>query len=208
MFTTMSTIKVNLNNLTECEKKQLLDLVKKANASTKLSDIDIGETFKIGDVTFIKFSDINGTTFAVTKDLVFNSSFGDDNNFANSRVLERLNKEFLPKIIDIVGNENLCDIHTHLTTLDGLKPYPELTSKISLPTLNFYRDNVKIFDESKVNAWWWLCTPESAQPHDDPYYTLCVSPSGVIDYGGSNNCIDGVRPLLCFVSSISVSCEE
>lgn len=208
MFSAISEIKVNLNNLTEKEKEQLLNLVKKANASIKLSDIDIGGTFKIGDVTFIKFADINGCTLAVTKDLIFESSFGDDNNFANSRVLERLNKEFLPKITDIVGVENLCDIHTDLTTLDGLKPYPELTSKISLPTMTFYRENVQIFDKYKVNNWWWLCTPESAQPHDDPLYTLCVSPSGyVYDYGSVNGYY-GVRPLLCFVSSISVSCEE
>ena len=172
----------------------------------ELIKVTAGKTFKIGDMEFIKFSDENGITTAVSKDVLFHSRFGDDNNLANSDVLKKLEEEIVPKIADEIGMENICDITTDLTTLDGLKPYEPLTSKVSLPTLDFYRENVEIFDKYKVNNWWWLATPESAQPHSNPYWTVCVSPSGFI----FNHCYYnfGVRPFWNFVSSIFVSCEE
>lgn len=173
----------------------------------KLNEIENGKIFKVGEIEFIKFADKDGVTVAVTKDTLFRSKFGKDNNLHTSEVLEKLNAEVLPKIIDAVGEENVCEIETDLTTLDGLKPYEPLKSKISLPTLDFYRSNVEIFDKYKINDWWWLATPESARPHDAPNWIVCVPPSGNIYgdiYCGSN----GVRPFLCFVSSISVSCEE
>lgn len=202
-----NTLKVNFENLSESERKQLLSLVEKSNKAVKLSEIPVGHTFKIGDVTYIKFADKDGVTTAVTKDIIFKSDFGDNNNFAKGKVFEKLNNEFLPKVAEIIGYENICNVTTDLTTLDGLKPYEPMTSKISLPTLDFYRENAEIFDRHKVSSWWWLATPESAKPHDDPKWIVCVSPSGCISNDIFSNSI-GVRPLLNFVSSISVSCED
>lgn len=173
----------------------------------KLYEIENGKTFKVGEIEFIKFTDNDGVTVAVTKDTLFRSEFGNDNNIHTSTILERLKTEVLPKIIDAVGDENVCEFETDLTTLDGLKSYEPLKSKISLPTFDFYRSNVEIFDKYKVNDWWWLATPESARPHDAPNWIVCVSPSGYIYYSGYSRSY-GVRPFLCFVSSISVSCEE
>ena len=178
-----------------------------AAKSVQLSTIENGKTFKIGDVEYIKFSDIDGVTTAVTKDIVFNSRFGDDNNLKESNILEKLNNEFLPKVVELIGVENICDIETDLTTLDGLKPYGTMTSKISLPTFDFYRSNVEIFDKYNPGRWWWLATPESAQPHDAANWIVCVSPSGFIHNGDYCYCDNGVRPFLRFVSSIFVSCE-
>ena len=173
----------------------------------KLNEIENGKTFKIGEIEFIKFSDNDGVAVAVTKDILFRSEFGNDNNLHTSKVLKKLSDEVLPKIIDAVGEENVCEFETDLTTLDGLKPYGALKSKIGLPTYDFYRANVDIFDKHKVDAWWWLATPDTAKPHYAPNWIVCVSPSGdVDDFNYSINF--GVRPFLCFVSSISVSCEE
>ena len=172
----------------------------------KLSDVKIGNTFKIGDTEFIKFSDKDGVTTVVTKDIVFESRFGKNNNFAQSKVFEKLSTEFLPKVAEIVGEENICEIMTDLTTLDGLKPYEPMTSKISLPTLDFYRENVKLFYKYKINKWWWLATADSTSTHNISNLVKCVSPSGLDDYDFCNFYY-GVRPLLNFVSSIVVSCE-
>lgn len=198
-------IEVNFKNLNESERKQLLSLVEKSNKGVRLSEIENGETFKIGDTEFIKFYEVwGGGTVAVTKDAVFNSEFGENNNFAESKVLKRLNDEFLPKIEKEIGAENIIETTTDLTTLDGLKPYPDLKSKVTLPTFDFYRKNVEIFDKYKLDCWWWTATPESANPHDDPKWITCVAPSGsivnIIYYGNF-----GVRPFLHFVSSIFVS---
>ena len=174
---------------------------------TELFNINVGDTFKVGGIEFIKFNQDGEKVTAVARDVVFRSEYGDDNNFAKSKVLKRLEEEILPKIADEIGMDNICDITTDLTTLDGLKPYGEMTSKISLPTFDFYRSNVAMFDKYKVDTWWWLATPDTAQPHYDPVWITCVSPVGGINFINCGNNY-GVRPFLLFNSSIFVSCEE
>ena len=174
---------------------------------TELSSIEVGKTFKIGEIEFIKFSDIDGVTIAVSKDIVFRLEFGNNNNLAESDVLEKLNKEILPELIKEVGEENILEFETDLTTLDGLKPYEPLKSKISIPSFDFYRANVEMFDKYKVDSWWWLATPDTAEPHYKPSWRLCVSPVGGID-NYDYYYFNGVRPFLKFVSSIFVSYEE
>lgn len=166
-----------------------------------------GETFKVGGIEFIKFPSVDGKTPVVAKDILFKSCFGDSNNLIESNVLEQLESEILPKIIAEVGVENVCTFETDLTTLDGLKPYGIMESRISLPTFDFYRANVDIFDKHPVKNWWWLATPESAKPHYDPVWTVCVSPSGFISFDCYGN-VGGVRPILIFESSIFESSEE
>lgn len=174
----------------------------------ELSKIENGKTYKIGDTEFVKFFDENGETVAMVKDCLFRSTFGKNNDLRESEILEKLNTEFLPKIAEIIGEENICEFETDLTTLDGLKTYGSMKSKVSLPTLDFYRANVEIFDKYKIDCSFWLATPESTNPHNNPYWLLCVSPGGGIDCGLYYYGNGGVRPFLHFVSSISVSCDE
>lgn len=175
----------------------------------KLETVEIGKVFEVGGVEFIKFpGGEDGKTIAVAKEIAFRSVFGNNNNFADSDILKKLNKDFLPGIIAAVGENNVCEFETDLITLDGLKTYGTIKSKISLPTLDFYRANVEIFDKYKIDAWWWLATPDSAEPHyKDCWWVDCVAPSGDINYYRYYG-NDGVRPILIFVSDISVSCEE
>ena len=164
-------------------------------------------TFNIGGIEFIKFAEENGEVTAVAKDIVFRSEFGRNNKFGESKILERLQKEVLPKIVEAVGEENILEHEVDLTSLDGLKTYGSIKSKISIPTFDFYRANVKIFDEHKIDKWWWLATPDTTPEHLNDTWCRCVSPVGLID-DGLYNLNFGVRPFLKFVSSIFVSCEE
>ena len=175
--------------------------------TTIFANVKDGETFKVGKYVFIKFPDVDGKTPVVMKDVAFNSSFGGNNDLRESAVLKRMQEEILPQIVEVVGEENVLTFKTDLTTLDGLKPYEDLESRISLPTFDFYRANVGIFDQYNPGAWWWLATPETAKPHYDPRWIVCVSPSGGISHG---HCYgdDGVRPFLIFRSSIFGSSEE
>ena len=167
-----------------------------------------GETFRIGDMEFIKFPSKDGQTPAVMKDIAFRSRFGNENDLRSSTVLKRMQEEILPKVIDAVGADNLCTIRTDLTALDGLKYYGVMESLVSLPTLDFYRENVEIFDKHNPETWWWLATPDSAQPHCDPDWVLCVSPSGDFNCYRFNFIGLGVRPFCIFKSSIFESFEE
>lgn len=173
-----------------------------STAIPKIPFVADGETFSVGGVEFIKFPEVNGTVPAVAKDIVFSSRFGNDNDLRRSDILKKLEKEFLPGIMNAVGEENLCLIKTDLTCLDGLKPYGELESLVSLPTLGFYRANAEVFDKHPVDRWWWLATPESARPHDAPDWVLCVAPSGYVDGYDYYGYYGGVRPFLSFNSSI------
>lgn len=166
-----------------------------------------GETFKIGDMEWIKFPSVNGQTPVVMKDIAFRSRFGDNNDLRSSTVLKRMEKEVLPEVARVVGVENICTIKTDLTALDGLNPYGTMESLISLPTLDFYRANVSIFDEHKPGYWWRLATPDSAQPHCDPDWVVCVSPSGSVDFISCDDGGIGVRPFCIFDSSIFGSSE-
>lgn len=167
-----------------------------------------GETFHLAGFEFIKFPDVNGETPIVMRDYAFISRFGDNNDLRASDVLKKMQTEILPKIIEAVGEENVCTIKTDLTALDGLRPYGVMESKISLPTLDFYRANGEIFNKYKPSRWCWLATPWSAEPNDDPDWVLCVSPSGCFDYDCYYFDYFGVRPILYLKSSIFESLES
>lgn len=177
------------------------------NKKSLFPGVKDGDTFKIGDMEFIKFPSVNGQTPVVMKDIAFRSSFGDNNDLRSSDVLRKMEAEILPKIIAAVGEESICTIKTDLTTLDGLKPYGIMESLISLPTLDFYRANVSIFDKHNPGRWWWLATPESAQPHSSADWIVCVSPAGCINDGDYGDHDSGVRPFCIFDSSIFESSE-
>lgn len=167
-----------------------------------------GETFQLAGIEFIKFPSVNGRTPVMTRDPVFHSRFGDNNDLRSSDVLKKLQKDFLPKIVAAIGEENVLTFETDLTTLDGLKPYGVMESKVSLYTLDFYREHVSIFDKYPVKDYCWTATPESAQPHDDPFWVVCVSPSGCIGNDGYFCNYYAVRPILILESSIFESSEE
>ncbi len=171
----------------------------------KLSEIKIGNTFKVAGIEFVKLTEENGVCAVVSKDILFNSKFGKNNNFAESQILERFNKEVLPKLEAEVGPENIKEFKIDLTSLDGLDTYGKIKSKIGLPTLDLYRKNVRTFDKCKPNDWWWLATPDTTKEHLNDNWTLCVSPLGYVSYGNCNFNSNGVRPFLYFVSFISVS---
>ena len=175
----------------------------------KLDEIQCGEIFKIGNYEFIKFTDENGVTAAVNRDTLFDSRFGKNNNFAESKILTELKSDILPEIENIVGAENVLEFETDLLSLDGSAKHGMLKSKISLPTFDFYRRHRAIFKKHKLDCWWWLATPDSTSEYNNDDWGVSVSPSGLIvnDDDFLSNPL-GVRPFWNFSSSIFVSCEE
>lgn len=161
-----------------------------------------GEILNVAGYELICFPREDGSVDAVAKESVFCMQFSEkNNNLAESLILKKLQEEFLPKIAEAVGEENILEFETDLRTLDGLRPYTNLKSKVSIPTFDFVRDNVNVFDEYPVDDYWWTATPDTAQPHYDPLWVVCVSPRGnIINFNYYNS--SGVRPFLRFSSSI------
>ena len=165
-------------------------------------------SFNIGNYRFDKFSEENGRVIAVCKDNLFNSRFGNNNDFRQSDILKKLTEDVLPEIESIIGAENVLEFETDLLSLDGSAKYGTMKSKISIPTFDFYRLNRKFFEEHKADYWWWLATPDSTDEYNTADWCTCVAPSGRI---GGNYCgcsSNGVRPFFNFVSTIFVSCED
>lgn len=170
-----------------------------------LSEIANGGLFKVAGIEFIKFADENGRTTAVAKDALFNSVFGEENNnFAKSIIKSRLEKEILTKIEKKIGAENILEHEVDLLSLDGDDKWGKIKCRISIPTFDFYRANVKIFDKHKLDTWWWLATPDTTSAHYNDDWVRCVAPRGSVFNGNCNSGL-GVRPFLVFSSSISVS---
>ena len=170
-----------------------------------LAEVSVGETFKIGRFEFIKFADENGMVIAVSKDCLFNSSFGDNNDFFKSTVLEKLSNEILPEIESEVGADNVVEFETDLMSLDGSAKHGKVNSKISLPTFDFYRKHRALFEKYKLNGWWWLATPDSTSEYNNDNWVVCVSPSGDIGDGIYYDNCGGVRPFCILKSDIFVS---
>ena len=171
----------------------------------KLSEIQNGEIFRIGNYEFIKFADENGVTTAMSKDILFDSRFGRTNNLAESTVLKRMTEEILPEIENIIGAENVLEFATDLLSLDGSAKHGVMKSKISLPTFDFYRKNRAIFEKYKPREWWWLATPHSTETHGNADWVKCVSPRGYVNNNYSSNDYYGVRPFCILNSNIFVS---
>lgn len=126
--------------------------------TVKLSDVEIGEIFAIGEREFIKFKEEGGAVTAVCRDSLFDSLYGDNNNFAQSVIRGNLDK-VLAKIEKLVGAENVLAFETDLISVGGSEMYGKINTKISLPTFDFYRRNRAIFEKHKLSKWWWLATP-------------------------------------------------
>lgn len=197
---------INLNGQTFNLTPDQVDKLQKALCinGKRLSDVAIGDTFKVADMEFIKVTEDNGTVAAVAKCVLCSKKFDDNtNNFAKSSLLKYLQMEILPKIEAAVGTANVVEFETDLTSLDGLDDYGTMKSKISLPTFDFYRKHVKIFDKHKVGTWWWLSTPDSTPTHEVSTLVRLVGGGGTLN-SVNCSCNFGVLPFCIFKSSIFV----
>lgn len=169
--------------------------------------VKAGDTFTVAGIEFFRFREKDGKVAVTTVQPLFHAPIGDCADLKKSGILRRLNEEFLPKIVEQLGKENVCTFKTDLMTLDGVKTYGAVEGKICLPNLSFYQENVDIYDLHKTDTWWWLATAWSAAPHYNSALLLCVAPSGSF---GDDICIHGggVRPVLIFESSIFGSSGE
>ena len=154
-------------------------------------------------IDFIKFPDQDGCTPLLAKDPLFSMTFGKNNNFRESRILKMLQEDVLPKIANEVGEENIVLHDVDLTALDGMQDYGTMQTRISIPTLDFYRQNNKLIRKYNHGSWWWLATPST---NVNVFGALCVSSSGFISNYYCNFDF-GVRPFLILKSSIFESLE-
>ncbi len=189
----------------ELTPEQIEKIVAAYQASNiKLSEVQEGETFKLGDYKFVLLEQFDDTAAVIMKDLLLDTvQFGKNNNYDGSNVDEEC-QAFAKKLADIIGWDNITLHEVDLTSDDGLKDYGVIERRVSCITTEIYRKYVELLDKYKPDRWWWLATPFSTERRNNTSWVKCVSPSGDID-----NCIYydviGVRPFCILKSTIFVS---
>ena len=197
---------INLNGqVIEFTEEQIKKMMESVGAtSKKLSDVPVGETFRIGKYEFVVLEQSGDTTAVILKDLLHvGKRFGCNNNYDGSDV-DKICVEFGIEIANIIGTDNLISHTVDLTSDDGLKDYGKVKRQMSLLTTDLYRRYVEILDKHNPSKWWWLSTAHSTQKHNDTTWIKCVSPSGFIGNYGYNDS-SGVRPFCILNSEIFVS---
>ena len=170
------------------------------------SCLKIGDTFKIAGLDW-KIIDITDKGYSclceiLEEDMRFDDSSSD---WKSSGLREYLNGDFLKKISDEVGEENIVKFERDLLSLDGQTKYEKCEDSVSLITVDEYRKYRSLIPNEK--KWWWLITPWSTPCNDYEYSVAVVASSGLINDWDCNFSL-GVRPFCILKSNIFVSKGE
>lgn len=192
------------------------ELVRKLEEAEKdnkvqLSELQPGETFKIGEHDFIVLEQngCNGTTNVISKsfmakDIVFDSNTRDYNKSNLKRVIE---ENIQPLIESEIGAGNIIKQAVSLTSVDMQDEFKPCYCKVRPITFNEARKYNNLLVNKDLDDWWWTCTPWSTADRGWKYAISVVSPSGYVSFNG---CYDnfGVRPFCILKSNIFVSKGE
>lgn len=142
--------------------------------------------------------------FLCIADSIGDKVFGKTNDWKDSDIRKFLNTEFLEKIENEIGAENVIEFERNLLSLDGQTEYGTCMDKVSIISAFEYIRNRKLLPNT--GDWWWTLIADSTPCNDDDCWVRVVSPSGCIS---NDNCDDygGVRPFCIFASSIFESGE-
>ena len=176
--------------------KQCVKFNNKRKGATKMTlrELRHGQEFKLGEYKFIKLDD-NEECFIITTGSIFESEFGETDDFAKSVILARLEDEVLPKIEELVGANNVLEFESNLKAFDNRNKYLSIKGRISIPSFDQYTSTKGIDVPTWNETKYWLSTSYQGE-------CLCIGAYGTEEQKCSS--IHGVRPLLKLNSNIEV----
>lgn len=181
------------------------------DSKVQLSELQPGETFKIGEHDFIVLEQngCSGTTNVISKgfmseDIVFDDDTKDYNNSNLKKIIE---ENIQPAIEAGVGVGNIIEQVVSLTSVDMQGEFKPCYCKVRPITFDEARKYNNLLVNKDLDDWWWTCTPWSTADRGWKRTITVVSPSGGICGNGCGNC-DGVRPFCILKSNIFVSKGE
>ena len=187
---------------------KLLEEAEKANKVKKIfANLKVGETFELAGLTW-KILDITDEGYMCLADRLADEMMFDEtsNDWVQSQLREYLNTEFVEKIADEIGEENIIPFNRNLLSLDGQTEYGECEDKVSLLTVDEYR-KYRSLRPNTAEYWWHLITPWGTACNNGWSTEIII----VTSYGNivKRYCDDcyGVRPVCVFSSSIFKSEE-
>lgn len=137
-------------------------------------------------------------------DSIGDKMFGKTNYWKTSFLREWFNTEYLAKIENEIGKDNVIEFERDLLSLDGQTEYGTCKDKVSLITAFEYIKHRKLLPNT--GDWFWTITADSTPCNNDNAWVAVVRPSGGFGCNCCCYCID-VRPVCIFSSSIFESGE-
>ena len=196
MGLTLENLQKQINEL----KKELAEL-KNENPVSIIKKFEIGDIFDLIGLKSKILDKTDAGYMCLAETLEDERQFDkNSSDCKNSSLREYLNGEFLEKLSDAVGKENIISFERDLLSLDGQTEYGSCEDKVSLLTVYEYRKYRSMIPNTG-NSWWWLITPWSTPCNDYERSVAAVSPFGNIYYYYCYFNI-GVRPFCIFSSSI------
>lgn len=176
------------------------ELFEEIKNGTGKQDVQRGNTVTIAGKEWLVLKVEENKVYCLHKALLDNEKFdSDSSDWKESSLREYLNNEFYEELAEKIGTENILDIPVNLLSLDGQTEYGSCTDKVSLLTVDMYREYRDILPN--MDKWWWLVTPFSTPCNDYDTLVCVVSPGGNFDDYDCRNSI-AVRPFCIFDSSI------
>lgn len=201
------TMKMLQEQITELSNKvAVLEGSVKTKARKSFTNLKVGDTFELAGLIW-KILDITAEGYMCFADkLADKMTFDEDSNdWVQSQLREYLNTEFVEKIADEIGEENITLFKRDLLSLDGQTEYGECKDMVSLLTVDEYRKYRSLIPNID-EYWWWLVTPWSTACNDWNTTVCAISSSGDAFINFCYN-VCGVRPVCIFSSSIFKSEE-
>ena len=185
-----------------------LEEAEKAN-KVQLSELNPGDTFKVGEHDFIVLEQCDGATKVISKDFMSEDIVFDEDtrDYRKSNLKKIIESDIQPIIEAELGADNIVEHTVDLTSVDMQHEFGPCTCKVRPITFDEARKYNDLLANNNLDDWWWTCTPWSTESRNRKYSVTVVAPSGyVID--GICDGDGGVRPVCILKSNIFVSKGE
>ena len=147
----------------------------------------------ICDKLCVKFKEDKIGTYYMTVNKLFESNFGENNNYEVSYVRKKLIMNDFAKALEKKYGDRLVPIVTDLLSMDGFDDYGVVSGDIlALRTFDLNRECRKYIPNP--NSSEWLATPDSTPSGYGSDYVQYVNAGGGVDYGDCDWSGRGVRP--------------
>lgn len=205
-MSTNLTIKMLQEQINELRNE--VAILKGTSKSVKIpSGLKIGDTFELAGLNW-KILNISDSGYMCVADkldeeMVFDK---ESNDWIKSQLREYLNTNFIDRIADEIGEDNLIAFNRDLISLDGQIEYGDCEDKVSLLTVDEYRKYRSLIPNTD-DYWWWLISPWSTHCNRYDIQVSVVAPSGYVCLNRCYSGVSGVRPVCIFSSAIFESEE-
>ena len=202
----MENIKIvnNLGKHIKVEMNKGIITVDWVSGDRKLSDLKSGDVFMDSNcneyIVCEQFD--NGTTAVVRKALLDNKmKFGKTNDWRDSDIRKYLNGEYLKKLVEQFGEDNIVEVERDLISLDGYDDYGKCLDKVSVMSVIEYMKYHKYIGNGDISHF--LLTPDSTPSGCSSGGVRCVCSDGCVGCGWCDNA-GAVRPFFILKSSTCV----